>query len=166
MKIPFCQPLRKDRRIICPQCHSDNCWKYGTYPRKWFYSINKQENQNRKVQRHICNNEECQRVTFTIQEEDVLPYNHFLIPDLCTIEKLSKLGKSVYRMCLDLGLSRGVLKRSLALLGRSTAFLQRYCQEITNGAVINAGLKECLLIAMKASCTTTLKAHWFRHIYP
>ncbi len=164
MKIPFTTPRCALCTIFCPDCHSSNYWRHGSYIRYFFHSFIPYERPQRKVQRYRCLNRACPRKTFTVQAPDALHYCRFLHPELLVLDQCFNEGQSSYRISRNLKIHRVTLSRLHSLLHRTHTFLNRLCCEITNGQWIE-GLSAGFEMAQKAYCWITIRTLWSRAIY-
>ena len=93
--------------IACTECSEQNCYeKYGTYVRYNFDGVTLI-----KIQRFLCNNDRCPRVTFSILPYPMLRYARASLCMLLCIVLLHEQGASIQDIAKFTGNSWAVTQR-------------------------------------------------------
>lgn len=168
MKIPYVILKIKTflSQIVCPCCHSKDCYRHGSYNRKWFYSLIPGEKIIAQVQRYRCRNAECPRSTFSVLPLMVMPYSHFLYPDLLSIQRALTQGIAVNELATRVWhISWSVMKRSSKQIEQMQGWIRQQYQEVTNGQTATS-IVEVIKTVVKKIGAVALKNRWYRHRYP
>jgi hypothetical protein len=150
----------------CIYCGFPNCWKHGTYLRKWFYCLpgSCHSHKGELVQRYICRGPTCER-TFSELPEDVLPYCHFYLDSLLRISKELATRLSCYRIAKTVWkISLPVVLRAAALMEKATPWLEGLCREVTGSAA--HGFQALITTIREKSSWLGFTRRWFHALYP
>ena len=152
-------------KINCPGCHHTDCRKHGTYTRKGFHRLDLSETIVKQVQRYLCLNPDCIRITFSVLPPMVLPYCRFFWPSLLAIRQALATEAVSCNLPLLWHIGRRVIVRAAALLGRLNTWAGRLYQEVTDGGQPD-DLGFMVKIMVRKLGRIELLDRWYRHRYP
>lgn len=166
MKITNCPSVLDCVKIICPGCHCTDCRKHGVYTRKGFHQLNISEVIVTPVQRYLCLNPDCLRITFSVLPPMVLRYCRIFYPGLLAIQQALTTGSTPYYLARHVWhVGRRVIIRAAALLDRLDTWVGQLYQEITDGGQVRE-LGSMVKVIIGKLSRIELIDRWYCHRYP
>lgn len=168
MKITFAHGAAGGKKrgvVFCPACHFPDCPYHGTYIRKGFHRENPNTIIQIAVPRYRCLNQACDRRTFSVLPQHVLPYCRFFWPSLLTILHATA-GKMIpSTLAARWHVSRRVILRAAALLTQMSKWIDQIHQEVCDG-LQRSGFEFMVKMVVGKLGRIQLNHRWYRYRYP
>jgi len=108
----------------CPVCNSRKghiCWGYY-----WRYRPG--TDQQEKIQRLWCKDDDCRRKTFSVLPHPFLPIVRFTLCTLLSVLILFEEGESISRLSRKTGVARSTVRRTIDFARRLRTWMDREAQ--------------------------------------
>ena len=167
MKITFAHVATSGKRrgIVCSACNFPYCPYHGTYFRKGFHREDPTVVIKIAVLRYRCLNPTCDRQTFSVLPQHVLPYCRFFWPSLLTILHSRAGGMIPSTLAKRWHVSRCVILRAAALLKQMGKWIVQIQQEVCDG-IQRSGFEFMVKMIVGNLGRIELTHRWYRHRYP
>jgi hypothetical protein len=168
MKITDCltESISDCVKTTCPGCHCTNCRKHGFYTRKGFHRHDISAVIVKQIQRYLCLNPECVRITFSVLPPMVLRYCRFFYTDLLAIQQALAIDSDPNHFARHAWhIGRRVIVRAAALLERLNTWTGQLYQEVADGRQPD-NLERMVDFLIEKLSRIELIERWYRHRYP